>query len=165
MRFLIASKKIKEIVPTDLIQLKLEVALKSDLISNQLKAMKFDPRFTKPANLTGHDVALKIFNLKEAVVIDGYMQNYFKWKFAPVNAYTVEDKPNWILFNERNLKRQPTGPDSIERTLWHELVHIADANSAEVFNHGENDLSGKDETAPVKFAKYMSSFTIGGSNA
>jgi hypothetical protein len=165
MKFLIASKKIKPFIPTDLIQLKLEIALKSDLISNQLKDMKFDPRFTKPANFNGLDLAVKIFELKDPVIIDRYIQNYFKWKIAPVNAYTEISKPNWIFFNERNLKRDSIGPDSLEETLWHELVHIADSHSAEVFNHGENKLKGKEESAPVKFARYMSSFTIGGTNA
>ena len=48
-----------------------------------------------------------------------------------------------------------------ERTIWHELVHVSDSiNKEAVYWHGDNNLKGKDETAPVKFAAWAANWVL-----
>ena len=77
---------------------------------------------------------------------------------TPVNAFVYSDRPDSLYINTRQIANR-TSRDW-EETIWHELVHVADQLSTGSFGHGDNSLAGKDETAPVKFAKTMAGITL-----
>lgn len=146
-------------VISDEVILKLDVVFDDLNAMRELAAMKFDARWTKPASLTGLRILSLMRGAQGEVRLHTYTQNFFKWKVAPVNGYTTLSRMNEVFFNTRQLSRRiPFGDNSTEETLWHELVHIVDAHAIERFDHGDNKLKGKDESAPVKFAKFMASY-------
>jgi hypothetical protein len=116
----------------------------------------FDPDYTS-TGVTGADIINPLLRSTDKIRIGLYTQNWFAFKAFPVNAYVPKNGRD-IFFNRRNVFKRDMV--SIERTLWHELVHISDdLNQELVYWHGDNNLTGKDETAPVKFAKWAASWT------
>lgn len=164
IKFIFKNKTAKELkIAADLIPLKVEKVLKSDELKRQLREMTFDPRFTKPANINGLDLIYAILSHHHEIKIGTYTQKFLAYKIFPVNAFKPDGSFDEIFFNTRNLfKRKIVGPDSSEETLWHELVHVLDSLMVERFDHGENSLKGKENTAPVKFAAFMASINLEG---
>jgi len=117
----------------------------------------FDLRFTNPPLITGFDIlSVLIRTQTEKVNVGFYTQNWFSYRFAPVNAY-VDSTGRNIFINRRQTKRPIK---EIEETIWHELVHVSDSiNTQQVYWHGDNNLKGKDQTAPVKFAKWAANWS------
>lgn len=112
----------------------------------------FDSRFTKPESVSGFDIVMALIETNtEFLRIGFYTQNWWAYKFTPVNGYVDGTGRNMFL-NTRQLWRDPR---DIEETIWHEMVHVSDAiNKNMVYWHGDNKLAGKDKTAPVKFAAW-----------
>ena len=136
---------------------KIEYARENESMKYHLRALNFDHRFTKPLSFSGWDILDILYKSKQVIFIKRYSQNYFAWKFVPVNAYKPADRVDCVFVNSRQMWRSK---QEWEETIWHELVHIADHLSLARFDHGDNDLSGKDESAPVKFAKIMAAMTL-----
>lgn len=120
------------------------------------KCFGFDPEYTDPDHICGHDILLPLLTTTtEKLSIGFYTQNWWKYKFVPVNGYVDHTGRNMFL-NRRQLWRKMS---SIEETIWHELVHVSDSiNLQSIYWHSDNDLSGKGETAPVKFAKWAANW-------
>ena len=117
----------------------------------------FDPVYTSLA-VNGADILAPLLKSSEKIRVGLYTQNWFAYRAVPVNAY-VPKGGREIFFNTRNVFKRT--PKSIEQTLWHELVHVSDDMNKElVYWHGDNKLKGKDETAPVKFAKWAAGFEL-----
>ncbi len=148
-----ASMNVRKYVPVDVVRKKLELASQNEIVRAALERMTFDQRHTKPITVTGLYILRILLNADLEVHLQTYTQNFLKWKFVPVNAYKPTNAASWIFFNTRQFGRRL--PQDWEETLWHELVHIADSLSSYKFDHGDNDLSGDEETAPVKFARFM----------
>jgi len=112
----------------------------------------FDPRYTIPDDIDGACIVLPLTQTTtEFLRIGFYTQNWFAWKVTPVNGYVDGSGRNMFL-NTRNLLRSIK---DIEETIWHELVHVSDSiNTKMVYWHGDNRLTGKGKTAPVKFAAW-----------
>lgn len=129
-----------------------------NFIKESASIYNFDPRFTAPSNVTGHDILAPILETKtEFLRIGFYTQNWWAYKVCPVNGYVDGTGRNMFL-NTRNLWRSM---ESIEETIWHELVHVSDSiNRDMVYWHGDNKLTGKSNTAPVKFAKWAANFKL-----
>lgn len=142
----------------NLIQQKIEFARESGIMKAYLKSIRFDERYTKPHDLSAWDILEILYSKNHEVVIGTYTQSYLKWKMVPVNAYKPKTRSDEIFINTRQLERRTSL--EWEETIWHELAHIADHLSVFEFGHGKNNLSGKDETAPVKFARIMASMTM-----
>lgn len=155
---LIASPALEKHIPVKRMMEKLELVKSSQALQYHLAKMKFDHRYTKPINLSGLEIANILLMTDFQVFFDVYTQNYFAWKFVPVNAHVPSHRADLVKFNTRQLHRRT--PSEWEETGWHELVHIADQLSEMRFDHGDNDLSGDDDSAPVKFAKFMAGLTF-----
>lgn len=156
---LVANSELVKKLNLEVIKKKIEYARESESMKFHLQNLQFDQRFTKPFNLSGWDILDVLYHQSVIVFIGTYRQNYFAWKFTPVNAYKPSDRKDVIKINTRQLYLR--SKESWEETIWHELVHIADHLSSYTFDHGhDNDLSGKDHSAPVKFAKVMAAMTL-----
>lgn len=117
----------------------------------------FESDFTDPDGVTGQDILKPLFENDPVVYIGFYKQNWFSYRVVPVNAY-VPAEGGKIFLNIRQLWRDQA---DIEETMWHELVHISDSlNKRMIYWHGENNLKGKENTAPVKFAKWAANFYV-----
>lgn len=116
----------------------------------------FDSKFTDPSFVTGHGILKPLVETtNESLTIGFYTQNWFAYRFTPVNGYVDSTGRNMFL-NTRNLYRPMI---EIEETIWHELVHVSDSiNTKELYWHGDNNLKGKENTAPVKFAKWAANY-------
>ncbi len=130
--------------------------LKSDI--DHLPIVTFDPLYTKPANLTSVDIISEaLFEYDLAVTIKLYTQNWFSYKYAPVNAHVKNNEPDTIYLNTRMFKWTKKTEQDWRETILHELTHIMDAHSIKTFWHGDdNSLRGKDNSAPVKLARILS---------
>jgi hypothetical protein len=116
----------------------------------------FDISYTSPWGVTGHTILAPLLEAKtEKIRIGFYTQNWFTYRLYQVNGYVDSTGRNMFL-NTRQLWRPLR---DIEETIWHEMVHISDSlNINAIYWHGDNDLSGKDETAPVRFAKWAANW-------
>jgi hypothetical protein len=116
----------------------------------------FDPEFTDPDTITGYDILLPLLEtMTEKINIGFYTQNWFAYRFTPVNAY-VDSTGRNLFFNTRQLWRPIS---DIEETCFHELVHVSDSiNPKATYWHGDNSLKGKHNTAPVKFAQWAANW-------
>lgn len=148
-----STNQIRKFVPVERVQEKIKLARESKAVEFALKNMTFDHRNTKPITVTGWDILNILCDSSIDVNCLPYTQNFVSWKFVPVNAYKPAHQVNWIYFNTRQLERRL--PVMWEETLFHELVHIADSLSGYTFDHGDNDLTGDENSAPVKWAKFM----------
>ena len=127
-------------------------------IEDSKRVTLFDPEFTDPYTITGFDILSPLINTTtEKLNIGFYTQKWLAYRFVPVNGYVDPTGRNMFL-NRRNLWR---GFKEIEETIWHELVHVSDAiNLNAMYWHGDNDLAGKDKTAPVVFAKWAADWKL-----
>lgn len=118
----------------------------------------FDPRYTSPLNINGQDILRPLIESEEIKVFIGfYTQRWISWKFRPVNAY-VDHTGRRIFINRRQKWRSLK---DWEETIFHELTHVSDSiDHGSIYGHGDNNLSGKSETAPVKFAKWAARWNI-----
>lgn len=135
------------------IQYQLGQCMSNQALRAALSAMTFDHRFTKPIDLNGLDIATILASTNKIITLDTYTQNYWKWRTGPVNAYVTASRRDHIFFNTRQVPRRAL--ISWKETIYHELVHVADAISPLVFSHGSNSLRDKKNSAPVKWADFM----------
>lgn len=135
---------------------KLHAVDSSDALRMVLREMEFDSRYTKPINVNGLLVIRTLITINYEVIITSYTQNYLKWKFFPVNGYVDPENPLIIHLNSR----QKRTAKQWEETIWHELIHVSDAFNVASFGHGDNKLTDKEETAPVKLARVMANLTL-----
>jgi hypothetical protein len=125
----------------------------------------FDPDFTDPDSITGFDILRPLIEgTQHKVRIGFYTQSWWAYrglqlKGIYVNAH-VPSSGRDVFLNTRRLHSRPlVGEDSWEETIFHELVHISDdLNLNAVYWHGDNNLSGKDNTAPVAFARWAANW-------
>lgn len=130
------------------------------------KVSFFDPDFTEPDYITGHDILLPLLQGEATKINIGfYTQNFWAYRGLQiqgkfVNAF-VPASGREIFLNTRRLNARPMiGADSWEETIWHELVHVSDSiNLNAVYWHGDNDLTGKERTAPVAFARWAANWS------
>lgn len=128
---------------------------------DQLPIITFDPLYTKPVNLTSIDIVEYALEQDIEVKVKFYTQNYLSYLRSPVNAHVKENEPDAIYFNDRMFTRGWNKSVSDYReTILHELTHIFDRHSPHTFGHGKNSLKGKDNTAPVKLAKYLNNLCM-----
>ena len=134
----------------------LEKLNSTDFVNDALTVTSFDQEYTEPVWITGFEIVEALINAEDTKISVGfYRQNWWSWKFAPVNAYVDYTGKN-IFLNTRQLYRSE---EDIEETIWHELVHVSDSlNTNAIYWHGDNKLAGKDRTAPVKFAKWAANW-------
>ena len=132
--------------------------LVSEKITRDLTNMGFDPDYTYPYETKAKDIIVSLLSMNATIYFETYVQNYFKWRIFPVNAHVLNSKPNLINFNSRQFTKNYSQSER-EETIWHELIHVVDSfDKKRIFWHGkDNNLKGKDETAPVKLAKYLAS--------
>lgn len=97
------------------------------------------------SNATGKDISRLIMECTIEATIELYKPVPIPpWSRA--NAYTEPKEPTKIFLNKRKLNRSI---ESIAATIVHEFIHLIDFSSDEFdFGHGDNDSSGKGETAP-----------------
>jgi hypothetical protein len=134
-------------------------SLRADI--DLLPIVQFDPRYTKPVNLTSVDIVGKALEETIVVTLDTYTQSIFSYRnpfIGPVNAHVKTHQPNRIYFNTRMFSWN-RNKDEWKDTTFHELIHIWDAHSPFTFDHGDNKLKGKDETANVKLAKLLTNLS------
>lgn len=112
----------------------------------------FDPKYTRPSVITGFEILRPLLETTtEILTIGFYTQNWFAYKAFPVNGY-VDASGRKMFLNTRNIWRDLS---DIEETIWHELVHVSDSiNTQALYWHADNNLTGKQDTAPVKFAAW-----------
>lgn len=150
-------------LPLFIVRAKIECFQKgsvSDAIIKKLALMGFDSDYTFPHDLKGKDIVFSLLEMNSTIYFSSYVQNYFAWKLFPVNAHVLNSKPNLINFNTRQFTNN-YDQEEREITVWHEIIHIIDHYDKErLFWHDKNDLKGKDETAPVKLAKFLASIKL-----
>lgn len=121
------------------------------------EVMGFDPEYTS-TGVTGYDILNPLLKSNDKIRIGLYTQNWFAYRTFPVNAY-VPANGREIFFNRRNVFKRSA--IDVEKTTWHELVHVSDdLNKELIYWHGDNKLTGKDNTAPVKFSKWAAEWKL-----
>lgn len=131
-------------------------------ISEALTQMRFDERFTHTriynGLINGARVVYHFCNFKTGIEVNLFKQSWITSLKYRINAYTTLSS-RAINFNTRNIEY--VSQKEIEETTWHETIHIMDfLSNEEEFHHGENNLDGKEETAPVKLAKFLANTTL-----
>lgn len=126
---------------------------------DRLPIVKFDPRYTKPMNLSSVDIIGQAVEQDIRVYLDTYTQNYFSYKYAPVISHVKNHEPTRIYYNTRFFEHDLPIQRWVEN-LAHEIIHVFDHHSPYTFSHGENSLKGKDNSAPVKLSKILASMAI-----
>lgn len=125
-----------------------------------LPIVNFDPLYTKPVNLTSVDIVGKAVEESIVVTLDTYTQKYLAYKFFRVLSMVQLERPDTIQFNTRVFNSQMSSNEWVAN-IFHELTHVWDAHSPYRFDHGDNNLKGKDNSAPVKLSKILQSVCIG----
>ena len=121
--------------------------------------IKFDPRYTKPIDLTAQDIVKEALNKNITMSVQLYTQNWFAYKLNPVNAYVLSTEPDIIFINTRMFSwNKPI--HEWKETCLHEAIHLMDKHSRNTFDHGDNDLTGKGNTAPVRLAQLLATMKI-----
>ena len=150
-------------LPINLCMAFMEAQMTLDAIANDLDivpVIKFNPQYTKPANLTSVDIMGETLTNDIEVKFKTYTQNWFSYKYAPVLSHVKSNEPDTIYFNTRIFTWKMSAQDWKEN-IFHELIHVLDAHSPNTFNHGDNSNGpDKQNCAPQRMAKLLGSLSI-----
>ena len=88
---------------------------------------------------------------------DIYINVYYpKWRYSKAIGYFAPSNPTTININGYKLNRSIA---SFVGNFWHELVHMISNQDREFdFDHGSNNPSGKENTAPYAIGRIASEY-------
>lgn len=117
-------------------------------------------RFFDQSNISPLNLSLLIRNTRMDMKIDFY---YALYPFSKALTFDDPERPQTIWLNKWNLRRKA---GSLANTLMHQCIHAVNSRHREFsFGHGDNNGSGKENTAPFWIAALAQQMLEDGSPA